>query len=273
MHPILKQLLTYFFTLLVAFSLYSCSEYSKVLKSDDPDYKLKMANQYYEAGDYEKALSLYEELIALYRGSNESQEIYFRYANSHFQEKDYYLAGYYFNNFQKTYPSSDRAEKAMFLSAYCSYKNSPTFSLDQTDTYNAIDEFELFLDRYPNSSKQDTVMSLLSELRDKLETKAYNSAKLYYKIEDYKSAVVALNNVLEDYPASEHREEISFLIVKANYKLAINSVTSKKEQRLNDTIESYFNFVDRFENSEYISTAESYYQDALESLEAFKAAN
>lgn len=252
------------------FLLASCSEYSKVLKSTDVEYKYSKAVEYYEKGDYSKALSLFDELGTLFRGSERSQEIHYYIANSHFALEDYYFAAYYYKNFTKTYPRSERAEECLFKTAYCSYLNSPASNLDQTDTDKAIEEFQLFLNRYPDSSLKDSTNAMIGELRLKLEEKAFNNAKLYYLTEDYKSATVALQNMLEDFPDSPHREEIEFLIVKSSYLLAINSIDSKKEERLNETIEHYHKFVDSFQDSEFIKKAEDYYAGALRELDKMK---
>ena len=254
----------------VLFLLASCSEYSKVLKSTDVEYKYTKAVEYYEEEQYSKALSLFDELGTLFRGSDRSQEIHYYIANAHFALEDYYFAAYYYKNFTKTYPRSARAEEALFKSAFCSYLNSPVSNLDQSDTEIAIDEFQLFLNRYPDSELKDSTNAMIDELRLKLEEKAFSNSKLYYLTEDYKSATVALQNMLIDFPDSPHREEIEFLVVKSSYLLAVNSVSSKKEERLNDTIEHYHKFVDHFQDSEFIKKAESYYADALRELDRMK---
>ena len=58
------------------------------------------------------------------------------------------MAAFYFKNFVRTYPTSKYAEESMFTAAYCYYLNSPAFSLDQSSTYKAIDELQLFANRY-----------------------------------------------------------------------------------------------------------------------------
>lgn len=258
-------------TLFIALILLSgCSEYSKVLKSTDIEYKYSKAKEYYKDGQYNKALSLFDELGTLFRGSARSEEVQFYIADCHYQLKDYYFANYYYKNFSKTYPTSPRSEIASFRAAYCSYLNSPISSLDQTETTQAIDEFQNFLDRYPATSLKDSTNSMIDELRLKLERKAFDNAKLYYLTENYKSANIALENMKRDFPDSPHREEIEFLIVKSSYLLAMNSIESKKEARLNQTIENYHKFVDSYQNSKYIKKAEEYYADAVRELERMK---
>ncbi len=250
--------------------LASCSEYNKILKNPDVQKKYEAAKVYYEEEEYEKALSLFDELGTIMRGGPESENVHFYIANCHFKLRDFYFANYYYKNFVKTYPSSQRSEVALYRSAYCSYLNSPKSSLDQSETEKAIDEFQLFLNRYPQTDLKDSTNTMIAELRAKLEKKAFDNAKLYYLTEDYKSATVALKNLMRDFPESPHREEIEFLVVKSSYLLAINSVESKKEERLNNTIENYHNFVDDFGNSEFIKEAENYYSNAIRELDKMK---
>jgi len=269
LRDILEPLRLIHLIVLIVF-LSSCSEYTKLLKNPNVQEKYEGAKKYYEEGEYDKALSLFDELGTIMRGTRESENVHFYIANCHFELTDYYFANYYYKNFAKTYPNSERAEEAAFKSAYCSYLNSPKSSLDQSETEKALDEFQLFLNRYPNTELKDSTNTMIDELRLKLEKKAFDNAKLYYLTENYKSATVALQNMLRDFPDSPHREEIEFLVVKSSYLLAVNSIESKKEERLNNTIENYHKFVDSYSDSEYIKEAEKFYEDAVRELQKMK---
>ncbi|MEM7163307.1 MAG: outer membrane protein assembly factor BamD, partial [Bacteroidota bacterium] len=243
--------------------------YNKVLKSNNLEYKYGKAVEYYKDGQCIKALPLFEELIALYRGTAKSEKIFYYYAQTHYCLKDYILAGYYFKQFGKTFPNSQFVEECTFLSAYCNYLESPGYSLDSGPTQTALNELQLYLELFPNTELKDSVNTLMDELNIKLERKAFENSKLYLRTERYKSAVIALQNVLKDYPATDFREEVMFMIIEANYKLAINSIESKKRERLEDTIDSYHKFVDNFENSTNLSKAEQYYLNARKELEVY----
>jgi len=263
-----KGLFSFIFILVLAAGVStSCSKYNKLLKSQDVELKYTKAVEYYEKDDFQRALPLFEELIALNRGTARSETIYYYFAKCHFGLRDYYLASFYFDTFTKTYPNSKYTEECAYMTAYSHYLNSPLFSLDQEDTHRAIKQFQLFLERYPNTSLRDTSNILVEKLLYKLEEKAYESAALYYDIHQYKAAAVALNNVLKDFPNSRHKEDILFLILESNYLLAARSVESKKEERLRETIKSYHNFVDSFANSKKLKQAEGIYDNVLRELE------
>lgn len=253
--------------LTIAGGLTSCSKYNKLLKSQDIELKYQKALEFYAEEDYQRALPLFEEMIAVTRGTSRSETVYYHYAYCYYGIRDFYLASFYFDTFTKTYPNSDKVEECAFMAAYCHYMNSPIPSLDQSDTKRAIDKFQLFLEKYPETNRKDTCNALVSELVGKLETKAFDNAALYHQVQQYKAAVVALNNVIKDYPNSEYKEEVLFLILESNYLLASRSVESKKHERLKNTVKSYHNFVDSFPNSSKIGKAENIFESTVRELE------
>ena len=251
-------------------ALASCSEYNKLLKSTDYNKKYEAAIKYYDNKEYSKSLALLEELVSVYRGTNKAEKIMFYYAYATYSTSDYLLAGYHFNNFVKTFPASDKTEECAFMYAYCYYLESPKYSLDQTDTKNAIKELQFFINKYPDSKRKDECNDLITKLRAKLEEKYYEIAKQYYFLDDYKAAIVSFENVLKDYPDTKYREELMYLIVKTNYIYAAKSINNKKEERLKSTIDSYNKFVSYYpEKSKYNKETEGYYLSAKKQFETF----
>lgn len=250
--------------------VFSCSKYDKLVKSTDLDKKHEAAMKYYDKGNYAKALTLLEELVSVYRGTAKAESILFYYSYTNYNMGDYVLAGYHFKNFTKTYPHSDHAEECAYMTAYCYYLNSSPYTLDQMDTREAIKEFQSFVNQYPKSLRVASSNEMIDKLRYKLEKKAYEIAKQYYNISDYKAAIYSFKNILNDYPDTQYREELSFLIIKSGYLLAVNSIESKKDERLQSTITAYQNFVDVFPKSPYIKEAESIYGSALRMKERVK---
>jgi outer membrane protein assembly factor BamD len=263
-----NRLILLIFSALLVIS--SCSKYDKLVKSTDLDKKYEAAMKYYEKGNYVKAITLLEELVSVYRGTAKAETILFYYAYTNYNLGDYILASYHFKNFVKTYPNSGHAEECAYMAAYCYYLNSPPYSLDQTDTRAAMREFQSFVNQYPKSLRLSGANEIIDKLRAKLEKKSYEIAKLYYHIGDYKASIYAFKNVLNDFPDTKYREELSYLIIKSSYLFAINSIDSKKEERLKSTIEAYHNFVDNFAQSSYAKDAESIYESAVKMKEKIK---
>ena len=264
-----KPLKNYLFILLIIL-VSSCDSYNQLLKSNDFELKYKEAVRFYNEKKYFKALPLFEELVPIYKGTEKAEEIYYYYCQSEFLSGNYILASYHFKNFANSFPNSTKAEEADFKYAYCLFKESPEFSLDQTNTSKAIDAFQLFLNKHPETQKQDEVNELVGTLRNKLEKKAFTNAFLYYKMEDYKAASVSFRNILTNFPDIENREDIRLYILKSNFKLASNSINSKKEERFLNTIIAFEEFKEEFGDSKKIKEAQKIKETASQELDKIK---
>jgi len=245
----------------------SCSEYSKILKEKDITKKYEAAVGYYESGECYKALPLLEELLGLTRGSQLAENVYYYYAKTEYCIKDFFLANYYFKSFTRTFSNSPKAEECQFLAALCSYRLSPGYSLDQMDTRSAIDEFQLFLDKYPNSALRDSANNMVGRLRFKLEEKSFAVAKQYSTTRKYKAAAQSLAQFTEDYPGSIYCEEAYHLMVQSNYEYAEGSVESRKLERYRVAVETYLTFATLFPDSALLKDAEVYYTKSRRQIE------
>lgn len=254
----------YILTILFAFG---CSEYNKVLKSTDPEYKYEKAIEYYQDGDCYKAQPLLEELIGITRGTTRSEDVYYNHANVYYCLNQYYMSSYYYKTFVKTFPNSKYTEEAYFLAAMSNYRNSPKYSIDQADTQGAIDAFQLFIDKYPTSELKDSTNKMIEELRAKLEFKAYEIAELYHKTEKYKGAVIALDDFIKKYPSSPNREKAMFLIVDSRFKYAKNSIPSKQRDRFELCMVDYNNFANNYPDSDLLKQAKRIAKQSTKEVE------
>jgi outer membrane protein assembly factor BamD len=246
--------------------LSSCGDYNKIVKSTDYEFKYKKSIEYYEDGEYVRAATLLKDLLNIYRGTSKADKVYYYYAKSEFGQKDNAMAGHYFKTLVKEFPRSEYAEESQFMVGYCFYLDSPNPRLDQTVTQNAIDALQLFINMYPRSNRLDEANRLIIEMRDKLVYKSYLSGKLYYDLKNYKAAVVALTSSLKDFPDTKYREELMFMLLKAKYLLATNSVVEKKRERLSSALDEYYTFVDEYPESKYRKEAEKYHSSTAKLL-------
>lgn len=253
----MKRFSVLLFALVLAVS--SCTEYSKALKETDPVKKLANAKRYYEDGECFKALPMLEELIGLTRGTQQSEEVYYYFAKTHYCLKDYYMGNYYFKSYAKSFSSSPKAEECLFMAALCSYRLSPSYTLDQTDSKTAVDELQYFLDQYPASALRDSANHMIQDLNFKLEKKDFEVAELYVQTLKYKAAVSSLQEFMKKYPQSNYREQAMKLIIQSKFLLAEGSIDTKKLERYRETMESYITFVSAFPKSSFLDGAEEYY--------------
>ena len=231
------------------------SKFEKLKASNDNKKKYDAAIAYYNKKDYSHALELFETLVQRYRGQDGAQDLYYYYAYTNYRLRDYTSASYHFKQFSDTYPQSQRAEECSFMSAYCYYLDSPIYSLDQENTTKAIDKLQLFINLYPKSDRVAEVSKLIQNLRDKLERKAFENAKLYLTIGDYQSAVIDFGNVLRDYPDTKYAEEMEYLTIKAQYEYADHSNMFKQEDRFGQVVSFEQQFAEKYPNSKFLPDA------------------
>ncbi len=242
----------------------SCGgDYKKIQKSTNSEVKYNAAIAYYKAGNFLKALPLFESLLSVYRGTEKEQEVYYYYAYTNFRLNDFVMAGFYFSNYYHTFPHTDRAEECEFMHAYCEYLGTPAYNLDQTDGKKAIDAFQTFIDNYPNSTRIKEANRYMDMMHAKLEKKYFEISKLYYTTEYYHAASISLANYIKSYPNSRYDEEASFLIIKSDYKFAVNSVDNRKGERLQTVMDAYLKFVDEYPKSDFLKEAQSIYDSCV----------
>lgn len=277
---------------LLGASVTSCDGYNELIKSDNYEKKIAKADEYFVSGstpkvktrkrakriakkgeirlikyktaDLNRSVALYEQIYQQMPRGAEGEIAYFRIGKAYYLGQDFYMAGYYLGMFPQRFPFSAKGEEATFLSAMCSVNTSPTSQLDQADTELAIRDLQTFIDRYPQSELVDSCNNLIDNLRFKLEKKSYEAVMLYAKTENFNAAVVSAETFIEDYPLSTYKEEAHKIAVENSYLLAINSVDTKKESRIDETTERYNTFVGLFPESLYRKELSKKYEELQE---------
>ncbi|HLF65971.1 MAG TPA: outer membrane protein assembly factor BamD [Saprospiraceae bacterium] len=242
------------------------SEFEKVRLSNEPERILNAAHKYYEDGEYLRAQTLYELVLSQYRGRPEAENLYFRYAYSHYYLRQYTLAAHYFNNFSTTFAYSELREEVDYMAAYSNFQLSPGYRLEQSQTIQAIQGFQDFVNRYPTSPRVAECNRLIDEMRAKLEEKAYASAALYYDIGEYEAAIQSFENMLRDFPDTERLELVRYQVLRAAYLFAEKSIYEKRRERYELAIEKYMDFKRKFPKSNYKAEVETIYNDCQEQI-------
>ena len=261
----LKQYITVF--LLLSAISFSCSDYRTLLKKGSWEEQYEAALKYYEDKDFYRATVLLENVLPIIRGTQKAEEAQFYYAYAHYYEQKYILSAHYFKEFYETYSRSDRAQESMFMHAYSLYLESPDPSLEQSSTKEAIDAMQRFINRHPYSDYKERAETILDELQEKLEIKAFKNATQYYDLRRYEAAIIALDNFQKDYPDSDLNEEASYYKLAAQYQLAERSIITKQKDRYYTTIEYCQNFIDKYPQSEFVGRAESIYESCLNKVQ------
>lgn len=265
-----------FFVLLTAMSvLAACSNYSELLKSSDIGYKYEAAKEYYANGQYNRASQLLQTIITTLKGSDKGQESLYLFGLCNYYSGNYETAAAIFRKYYQTYPKGLYTEEAHFYAGLSLMEEAPDPKLDQTPTYEAVTEFQNFMELYPYSNLREQAMQHIFTLQDQLVEKEYLSAKLYYELGDYfgncsndggsnyQACVITAENAIRDYPYTKLREDFAILILKAKFELASRSVEEKKEERYHNAIDEYYGFTNEYPESKFMKEAERLYKQAM----------
>ena len=247
-----------FFLAFLFISVVSCSKFSKVQKSTDYEYKLKMADTYYANKKYNYAAQLYTELFPIFKGSPKFEDLFYKYAYCNYYLKDWMPAENLFKQFTEVFPTSPKAEEMEYMRAFTYYKQSPKMELDQTNTLKAIGLLQTFINTHPNSSRLKEANSIIDNLRDKLEAKDYKSAELYYNMGLYRAAAIAYTSLLNSFPDTKKGDQYKLQAIKSYYLYAENSIEERKAARYEQVITEVNDFNDRYPESALAKDAERY---------------
>ena len=261
---------------ILATLLTSCaSEFNRVYKTTDNDYKYEFAKECFARGKFTQAITLLQELVTIQKGTDNAQECLYMLAMAEYCDRDYESASETFKKYYQTYPKGIYAEQAAFYIGQSLYQSTPEPRLDQTATVNAISAYQDFLDFFPGSQLKAKASSRMFELTDKLVLKEYLSAKLYYNLGDYfgncnyggsnfEACIVTSENALKTYPFTTMREQFAVLIMKSKYELARQSVEEKKIERYRDAEDECYGFINEYPESVERKTAERYIKKCKE---------
>lgn len=256
--------------------MFSCSkEFTRIQKKGTTEEKYAAAVKYYKKADYYKAGVLFDEITPLLKGDSTAERTQFYNAYANYYQGNYQMSSYLFNTFYATYNNSPFAEEAYYMYAYSMFKDTPPYNLDQTNSVTAIDALQTFINSYPDSKYAPESAKNLQDLRERMERKAYEKARQYYKTRDpswgglsnYLASVVTIDNFKKDFPDSKYNEELSAMQITAQYELADLSLYTKQKERFNQTLEYYNKFIDKYPNSKYLKDLEKLYDKSLKGLE------
>ena len=265
----MKKTILLSLTLALVFS--SCGEYNKLLKSTDYEYKYEAAKTNFAKGQYNRAATLLNELITILKGTDKAEESLYMLGMSYYNQKDYQTAAQTFIQYYNVYPRGVYAELARFHAGKALYLDTPEPRLDQSGTYSAIQQLQMFIEYFPQSAKKEEAQNMIFALQDKLVMKEYLSARLYYNLgnylgNNYQACVITAQNALKDYPYTNLREDLSILILRAKYELAVYSVDDRKIERYREAVDEYYAFKNEFPESKYLKEAERVFKEAQKIL-------
>lgn len=243
------------YILLAVLVFNSCSDFQKVMKSEDIALKYKTGEALFNEGKYSKANRLFEQILPKYRGKPQAEKLTYMHAMCFYKLEQYFLSGYRFEQFVSSYPKSEKVEESAFLSAKSYYEESPVYSKDIEETTKAIEKVQLFINTYPDSEYLSEANKLVKELDFKLEKKAFETAKQYNRIYDYKASIKSFNNFLLDFPGATLREDALYYKFNSEYNLAILSIRALQPERIEIALADYNALIKAYPETKYLDEA------------------
>lgn len=255
----------------------SCTDYNQVVKTQDYEYKYEAAKQYYAEGQYNRAALLIQDVLSVLKGTDQGEESLYLSGMCNMKAHAYEAASTIFRKYYQTYPRGKYVEEARYNCGLSLYNITPEPKLDQTETFQAVTEFQNFIENFPASRLRPQAQDMIFKLQDKLVEKEYLSAKLYYDLGtyigngtngNYGACIVTAENAIKDYPYTSRREDFAILVLRAKFQLAQFSVENKKEERYHNAIDEYYGFVTEYPESKYIKEANLLFKKAQKYVQA-----
>lgn len=263
----MMRLRNIFLVIVAIIAFASCkSQYEILLNSNDADLKYEAAFDYFNNGKFSKAASLFESLSVLTNGTERDDTVRYYWGLSNYKFRDYYTAETNFDQFIQSYPRSPFTSEARYLRLDCLYRQTLRYELDQTPTYTAINAISEYIIEFPSTTHMQQCNDMLVELNERLDKKAYEAAKLYYRMEDYLAARIAFRNVLKEDADNIYREDILYYIAMSSYKYAHQSVQAKQKERYLSFVDDYLNFIGEIPESHYRKELDMVYNKAQKAL-------
>ncbi len=250
-------------------ALASCSKYQKVLKSTDNDAKLAMIDTLMNRKKYNKAITLFEQVIQQYRGTDKAPELAVKYGDALYYSGRYPTAAGQYERYADAYALAPKVEYVKYMEGKSYAAMSATYARDQEYTDKAILRLQDYINKYPNGEYVKQSNEVIDALRFKLDKKAYEIAKNYHHRSAYIPAISALENFIAEHPGSEYQDDAHFYLLDSEYSYAIKSISTQIESRLEVAKKYYDNFVRRYPESEYRAEADK----ILVKINEFKTQN
>jgi outer membrane protein assembly factor BamD len=150
-----------------------------------------------------------------------------------------------FREFLTFYPTNRRADYAQYKLGLAHFRQMRAAQRDQTETKEAVKEFESFVERYPNSSLLNEGKARLREARDRLSQADYLVGLFYFRSRWYPGAIDRFKTILKQDPGYTLRDAVYFYLGESLVKTQLQAEALPYFERL----------VQEFEQSEYLPEA------------------
>jgi outer membrane protein assembly factor BamD len=156
------------------------------------------------------------------------------------------LGGNEFREFLTFYPTHERAYYAQYKLALSHFEQMAAPQRDQTQTKDAVREFQAFVERFPDSPMINDGQRKLQECLDRLSDADYSVGYMYFRTRWYPGAIARFRTVLKDNPTFTRRDALYYYLAESYIRVGLAPEAAPLLDRL----------LKEFEKSEYLVRAE-----------------
>lgn len=189
--------------------LAGCAGRATIMPMEAAD-EFERAMNYFEQEKYQKAVESFERILFYHPTSEYVDDAQYWLGRAYYSKKDYDQAINEFDYLIKNFSTSSLIELAYLYRAKAYHEKAPSYDRDPTEINNAIELFDMFLTRFPNSEHTNEVKDLILAARDQLARKEMENGKLYIKLGETEAALKYFNFVISNYPETSASEESKF---------------------------------------------------------------
>ena len=203
---------------------------------DNAQLRFNEGKAAFDKEDYQDAIRIFEEIRIQAPTSSVAAEAAYLQGLARFKMETYSAAAVDFRNVRRNYAGNPLAARAQYMVGESYYEMSPRAELDQTYALHALNENKIFLRDFPKAeaSLVDSAQSRLREIRNKLAHKVLLAAELYVKTEEYKSAVIYFERVLDQFYDSEYAPEAQLRLAELAYQRRRNDEAKAALQKFEE---------------------------------------
>ena len=193
---------------------------SKDTTENNPEALYKRGYADYQKGRHEKAIENFQRLKEEYPLHELALRAELGIADSHFSMEEYGYAEIAYNDFVNLHPTNENLSYVMYQIGICHYKQLLSIDRDQSETWKALKEFEKLIARFPTSKFSFLAEKKVRECKTKLAEHEYYVGEIYFKMKQYKAAMLRFKNLSKNYVNLGLDYKVKFIMEETRKQLA-----------------------------------------------------
>jgi len=176
------------------------------------DDQFELAKNRFDSKKYSEAAESFKRVIFEHPGSDLVDDAQHYLAECYFLMGDYTQAREEYTFLLDNLPHSPYRAQAFFRLGVCYYRSSSPHQLNQSQTRKALEIFEDFATRFPDSELLPQAQEYKRSCLERLAEKQLEAGKHYLRMGKYSSAEIYLRDGIQSFPDSRHVKEFHLLL-------------------------------------------------------------